>query len=663
MPLGIPSSLRALLAALLTFMILVSGAAVTASNALTPATAGDVPPPAGPAGRTCGTWVLQQVTSATDLNRQAAAISSALSLPGVVGFSLRVPWDALENDPTLLDKGLAIAEAKGKEFAIRFMAGRWTPDRVFAAGAYSYTSNAGDKMPAPFAPNGTPGNPVFEREYGATVAWLASWSRAHDVSVLHVPWYGFLWAEIYNGDEVEALPGYSWESWLEGHSRLAAIALSYSGPDLAVEFALSGHWGTHGAGAGDVADAIVDVSGPDSGEAIVQGNGHGLYNSKTTNRPIVHAKQMYDGADYDWKNLYSILVTNDERYLEVYSTSFALPNKAILAAEALKFSQRCDSTGPDVSLSGLDSEVSGQVPLSATAADESGVSSMEILVDGAVVASGAGSALDTVWDTTTVSNGPHVVSARATDTRGNQGTSDPVTVQVENGVAPPVLSVDAVTIVEGNAGQTSAQVTFSLSRPADAPVTAAYATSDGTARAGSDYTAESGQVAIPTGASSVVESFPVTGDTVNEPNESFVVTASAPSGASLGDATGGVTITNDDVAPPPPTPALSIANASVTEAQTGTKNVVVTVTLDRAPTGAVSVKYATSNGTARAATDYVSETGTVRFAAGVRTATITLAIRNDKVRESKENYNVTLSAPSGATMADSAGVVTIVDND
>jgi hypothetical protein len=654
MPLG-TRTWRAILTVPLTFMLLVSGAAGTALSA---DAAGDVPPPPGPAGRTCGTWVLHQVSTATELSRQAAAIDNALALPGVVGFSMRVPWEALENDPTLLDKGLALAEARGKEFAIRFMAGRWTPDRVFAAGAYSFTSRAGDVIPTPFAPNGTPGNPVFEREFDKTVAWLAGWSRDHDVALLHVPWYGFLWAEIYNGDEIEALPGYSWASWLEGHRRLADIALSYSGPDLAIEFALSGHWGTHGAGAGEVSDAIVDLSGPNSGQAIVQGNGHGVYNNKTTNRPIVHAKQMYDGKDYDWAMLYSILVTNDERYLEVYTTSFTQPNKASLAAEIAKFAQRCDSTGPDVQLGALDPVVQGQVPLSASAADESGVSSVEILVDGAVVASGAGPELTTTWDTTTVAQGAHQVTARATDAFGNQAVTEPVAVDVQN--PPPVLSVGTVDIVEGDAGQSAAQVTFALSRAAEGPVTAAYSTSDGTASADSDYMAQSGQVSFPAGATSAVALFPVNGDTLDEPDETFAVTASAPDGATLGDATGDVTIINDDVPPPP---ALSVANATVTEGNYATKDVTVTVTLDRAPTSAVTVQYATSNGTARASTDYVWCSGSVRFAVGVRTATITLSIRNDRVREWKETFNVTLSAPSGATMTDSAAVVTILDND
>ena len=291
-----------------------------------------------PVDAACGTWVLEQIASAAQLKYKTDEIDAALAVPGVTGFSMRISWQLLEADPTILDKGLALAQARGKEFSIRFMAGRFTPARVFAAGAYSYVTRDGVRMPQPFSPTGQAGNPVFEREFQATVEQLAAWSRAHGVKVLHLPWYGFLWAEIYNDEEVERQPGYSWNAWLEGHKRLAQIGLDAAGNDLAVEFALSGHWGTRRTGAGEVASMLVGIAGEHSPKLIVQGNGMGRYNSSATSRPIAHAKQMYDGFDYDWASIYKTLHKNNEQYLEVYTSSFSQPNKAKLAAEAKKFS-------------------------------------------------------------------------------------------------------------------------------------------------------------------------------------------------------------------------------------------------------------------------------------------------------------------------------------
>ena len=198
----------------------------------------------------------------------------------------------------MLDKGLAVAKKQGKQFSVRFVAGRYTPKRVFDDGAYSYVNKAKERIPEPFSPTGAAGNPVFERAYAAAVDKIASWSRAHGVGLMHVPWCGFQWGEIYNGSEIESRPGYSWAAWLEGHKRLAKIALDRTDSTLAAEFALSGHWGKRGTGSGEVADMLVGIVGANSPRLIVQGNGMGRFNGDTTNRPIETGKQMYDGGDH-----------------------------------------------------------------------------------------------------------------------------------------------------------------------------------------------------------------------------------------------------------------------------------------------------------------------------------------------------------------------------
>ena len=77
-------------------------------------------------------------------------------------------------------------------------------------------------------------------------------------------------------------------------------------------------------------------------------------------------------------------------------------------------------------------------------------------------------------------------------------------------------------------------------------VTVDYATSDGTATAGSDYTGASGTLTIPAGQASGTIAVSVSGDTTYEPNETLTLTLSNPVGATIvvGAATG--TIINDD---------------------------------------------------------------------------------------------------------------------
>ncbi len=112
-----------------------------------------------------------------------------------------------------------------------------------------------------------------------------------------------------------------------------------------------------------------------------------------------------------------------------------------------------------------------------------------------------------------------------------------------------------------------------------------------------------------------------------------------------------------------PLPSLVINNVSVTEGNTGTTNAVFTVTLSAVSGRTVTVNYATANGTATSTSDYVAVSGTLTFAAGATTQQITVPVRGDTVNEATETFNVNLSGATNATIADSQGVGTIIDND
>ena len=153
----------------------------------------------------------------------------------------------------------------------------------------------------------------------------------------------------------------------------------------------------------------------------------------------------------------------------------------------------------------------------------------------------------------------------------------------------------------------------------------------------------------------------VLGDDAAEPNETFTVTLSSPTGGlTLGTSSATVTITNDDAAP---TPSLTIADATVAEGNNGTKNVTLTVTLSAASATPVTVSYATADGTATAGSDYVAKTGSLTFAPGVLTQTLTIVINGDRVNEANETFLVNLSAPAGATLGDGSATVTITNDD
>jgi len=135
---------------------------------------------------------------------------------------------------------------------------------------------------------------------------------------------------------------------------------------------------------------------------------------------------------------------------------------------------------------------------------------------------------------------------------------------IVNDDAIPSLSIDDVSVNEGNSGTTTATFTVSLSAASGQTVSVNYATADGTATAGSDYVARSGTLTFAPGTTAQGVAVTVNGDTTVEPNETFSVGLSGASNASIARATGTGTILNDDAVVtvgPASLPAATAGNA------------------------------------------------------------------------------------------------------
>ena len=227
------------------------------------------------------------------------------------------------------------------------------------------------------------------------------------------------------------------------------------------------------------------------------------------------------------------------------------------------------------------------------------------------------------------------------------------------GSPPPSLSIDDVTVVEGDAGTVDAVFTVSLSAASDQQVAVDYATADDTATAGSDYEVISGTLTFPALTTSQLITVVVNGDTLDELDETFFVNLSNPTNATIADGQGVGTIEDDD-----PPPSLSIDDVTVVEGDAGTVNAVFTVSLSAVSCQQVTVDYATADGTATAGEDYVAISGTLTFPAGTTTQNVTVVVNGDILDEgSHETFFVNLSSPSNATIADEQGVGTITDDD
>jgi hypothetical protein len=231
------------------------------------------------------------------------------------------------------------------------------------------------------------------------------------------------------------------------------------------------------------------------------------------------------------------------------------------------------------------------------------------------------------------------------------------------GGSGPILSIGDYTVTEGNVGTTDAVFDVTVSSSATTPITVDFATTNGLASSSSDYDPVAGTLVFAPGETAKQIVVQVTGDTTAEPNEKFFVNLSNASGATIPDAIGVGIITDDDSGGPPANPSLVIANATVTEGNSGFTNAVFTVTLSAPNSATVTVNYATAPGSAVAGADYTPTNGTLTFNPGETALQIAVPVQGDTVSEANETFSVNLSGATNATIADNSGLGTITDND
>ena len=259
------------------------------------------------------------------------------------------------------------------------------------------------------------------------------------------------------------------------------------------------------------------------------------------------------------------------------------------------------------------------------------------------------------------------VSVDAVDEVGNEQRlfwADDFTFSTSGGAPSPgqlQFGNSAYSILENG---TQVQLTVTRGAGSDGAVTVDYATSDGSATAGSDYTVTSGTLSFAAGETSKNITVPILDDATYEGDETFTVNLSnATGGATLGTPTSAtVTIQEDDA--PPSAGSLQLATAAAALAENG-GSFSVTVTRNGGSFGAVTIDYTTVDGTASAGSDYTAASGTLSFADGVTSQSFNVPVADDAVYEGDETLQVTLSNPGGgATLgAPSSATLTITDND
>ena len=219
------------------------------------------------------------------------------------------------------------------------------------------------------------------------------------------------------------------------------------------------------------------------------------------------------------------------------------------------------------------------------------------------------------------------------------------------------ISISDAIVTEGDSGTASANFTVTLSPASSQTVTVDYATADVTATAPGDYTGISTTTLTFTpGQTSKTISVDVIGDTLDENSETFTVNLSNPANATISDASGIGTITDDDAQP-----TLTISDESEAE-NVGLMS--FDLSLSSISALDITLDYATADDTAVAPGDYTQDVGSITIPAGSLNAIIDIAILTDGLDEGNEQFSIELSNLINAVFFNnnSSGIGTILEN-
>jgi hypothetical protein len=236
---------------------------------------------------------------------------------------------------------------------------------------------------------------------------------------------------------------------------------------------------------------------------------------------------------------------------------------------------------------------------------------------------------------------------------------------IDNDTAASTINKGNISVLDVVVDEKAGSATFDivLDKAASSSFTVGYGTANGSAAAGTDYTAATGTVSFAAGQTVKHVTVNIADDATVEPDEVFhlnlgAITGNAAGMVQIGDGTGTALIGRSDQAALAK-PSISASDILVGEADSYVEFV---VKLDAPGTAPVSVNYRLDSLTT-GYSDYSFANGTLSFAPGVTTQTVRVALVNDINSETLESFALNLSAPVNAVLADNQAVATIVDND
>ena len=223
----------------------------------------------------------------------------------------------------------------------------------------------------------------------------------------------------------------------------------------------------------------------------------------------------------------------------------------------------------------------------------------------------------------------------------------------------PSLSVQPLTLLEGNDGISDATFTFRLSGPSEQLIRVLVSAAAGSALPGEDFLATNHVVSFPPNSLEQAFRAGVVADLFAEPDEQFFLQLSEPTHVNLVASDISVLIENDDG----PAPVIEAADILVDEGNAISKLLDIPVRLSRASMLPVSVDIATRDGSAAGGEDYSIRVGTVSFFPGSTNYILRLFVFGGVLPETDEVFHIDFSNALNASLARPSMTVTLVNDD
>ena len=220
------------------------------------------------------------------------------------------------------------------------------------------------------------------------------------------------------------------------------------------------------------------------------------------------------------------------------------------------------------------------------------------------------------------------------------------------------FTVSDAAVVEGNSGTPHAVFTVSLTTASASTTSVTVATSNGSAVAGTDYTAVAPTVETFTaGQTSKNVSVAIIPNTVQQAARTFSLSLSAPSGATVFRTTGTGVILDDDLIP-----AVSVLDGVILRPTSGNATLKFNVSLSSASPNTVTVPFNTSNGSAVATVHYTSASGTLTFTPGQLSQNVSVTILPNAANDVDRSFTLSLGTATNAFVPTTSAVGLILNS-